>query len=137
FTTQPENTYNEYCVTVSENCGSPVAQECVIVTWPTDVEPILIPSVVEGCYPVEITFANATNSTVIDNVFTRFGDGYSANATGNNSFYHSYETPGVYSVEVTVTTNSGCVYDTTFIDMITIHEYPRANFSWMPFKVPM
>ncbi len=137
FTTQPQNAYNEYCVTVSENCGSPVAQECMIVTWPADVQPILIPSVIEGCYPVEVTFVNATNSSVIDNAFTRFGDGYSANATGNNGFYHVYETPGVYSVQTTLTTTAGCVYDTTFTDMITVHDYPRANFSWMPFKVPM
>ena len=58
FTTQPEKAYNEFCVTVSENCGSPVAQECVIVTWPDNIEPILVPSVNEGCYPVEVTFVN-------------------------------------------------------------------------------
>jgi len=137
FTTQPLNPYNEYCVTVSESCGSPVAQECVIVTWPSDIQILLIPSVSEGCFPVEITFVNATNSNDIDNVFTRFGDGYSAISTGNNGFYHIYETPGVYSVKATLTTNAGCVYDTTFVDMITVHDYPRANFSWMPFMVPM
>lgn len=137
FTINPEKAYSEYCVTVSENCGSPVAQGCVVVEWPTDIYPVLVPDINEGCYPVEVNFINTTNSSVVNNVFVRFGDGYSANASGLNSLYHVYETPGVYDVEATITTNAGCVYDTVFTDMIYVYDYPRANFSWMPFKVPM
>lgn len=137
FTTQPQNPLNTYCVSVSEQCGSPVAQACVDVIWPTDVLPILQPDIIEGCYPVEVNFANITNSNDIQDVNVRFGDGYSANGTGLDSYYHLYDRPGVYSVEVTLTTTAGCLYDTVFTDMISVYDYPRANFSWMPFNVPM
>lgn len=128
---------NEYCVVLSESCGSPVATACTQVNWPTDIVPTLIADVVEGCFPVEVNFTNLTNSGLIANTFVRFGDGYSANTSGLSGLYHIYETPGVYSVEMEVTTIDGCVYDTVFNSMIVVHDYPIANFAWTPFFTPM
>jgi gliding motility-associated-like protein len=128
---------NEYCVILSEACGSPVAAACTQVNWPTNIVPTLIADVYEGCFPVEVNFTNLTNSGLIANTFVRFGDGYSANASGLSGLYHIYETPGVYSVEMEVTTIDGCVYDTVFNSMIVIHDYPIANFAWTPFFAPM
>jgi len=128
---------NEYCVVLSEACGSPVATACTQVNWPTNIVPTLIADVYEGCFPVEVNFTNLTNSGLIASTFVRFGDGYSATVPGLSGLYHIYETPGVYTVEMEVTTLDGCVYDTIFSAMIVVHDYPVANFAWTPFFAPM
>jgi gliding motility-associated-like protein len=133
----PDAYNNEYCVVLSEQCGSPVANACTQVNWPTDIMPTLIADVYEGCFPVEVNFTNISNSGLIESVFVRFGDGMSATVQGLNGFFHIYENPGVYDVEMEITTLDGCVYDTVFTGMIVVHDYPVANFTWSPFLAPM
>lgn len=96
------------------------------------VPPLLIiePSASLGCAPAEITFTNL--STPIDDTYDivwDFGDGGSSNEI---SPVHTYENPGVYSINIEVTSPIGCYTDANFNDRITIEPSPIADFTYTP-----
>ena len=59
-----------------------------------------------------------------------FGDGSSSAVCGTVN--HLYNTPGNYSVSLTITSPEGCVNDTTMVDLVEIYDYPTALFDANP-----
>lgn len=84
-----------------------------------------------GCQPLCINFTN--NSTIssgnITGYFWTLGDGNTSTAT---SLAHCYNTTGVYTVELTATSNNNCVTKLTKQNYITVHPLPVAGFSFTP-----
>ncbi len=73
-----------------------------------------------GCQGLTTTFTDLSKSDGVNNISTRvwdFGDGttLTSNAT---SVQHTYASPGVYSVKLTVTDAFGCVDSTRRTDLI-------------------
>lgn len=62
------------------------------------------------CAPLTVTFVNQNRPSVTSN--WTFGDG--GTATGD-SVVHTYTTPGVYNVSLTVTIPGGCTYNTSHV----------------------
>lgn len=96
------------------------------------VPPLLIiePSASVGCAPAEITFLNL--SSPIDESYDiswDFGDGGTSNEI---SPVHIYESPGVYSIGIEVTSPIGCFTEAFFPDRITIEASPIADFTYSP-----
>lgn len=96
------------------------------------VPPLIVisPSTFRGCAPADIFFDNL--SEPIDETYDinwEFGDGGTSPMV---SPLHTYETPGVYTVSLDITSPIGCKTDTTFFDLITIVESPAAGFSFSP-----
>jgi gliding motility-associated-like protein len=96
------------------------------------VPPLLIisPSTFRGCVPAGIFFDNL--SEPIDETYDitwEFGDGGTSPLV---SPWHTYEEPGVYTVSLDITSPIGCKTDTTFFDLITVEESPKAGFSFAP-----
>ena len=93
--------------------------------------PIPVPSFTapnNGCKPFCTTFSDA--STIISGTITSwtwsFGDGGAA--TSQNPSY-CYNSPGVYSVSLTVSSSAGCYASVTNSNMITVYQVPYASFS--------
>jgi PKD repeat protein len=82
-----------------------------------------------GCVPLLVTFTNNTVSSA--NCSWTFGDNGTSSSCGNPVTY-TYNTPGVYSVTLTVTDNNGCVNSSTHNNMVTVYGYPVSCFSFGP-----
>lgn len=135
ITVTPPTTNNTYCVTLSELCGSPTVTECMIVDNPAEISPLLAPDRINGCYPVTVNFTNTTASTEIATTTVSFGDGDTITYLGTEGFTHIYEQPGLYTVHVKVVSSFGCIYESTFTNMIEAFDYPVANFNILPNNV--
>lgn len=126
-----------YVLTVSENCGSPVAIDSVLVTFTPPIPPTITTDTLNGCYPVEVNFTNMSPIPNVDHVTYTFGDGYQAIVNGNGPAYHKYKDPGDYDFRMTITTVENCIYDSLYEDFIHVYDYPNANFNFSPTHVPM
>lgn len=136
MTVTPPLTTNTYCVTLSEACGSPTVSECMTVSNPEALIPMITVDDANGCFPHTANFTNTTNETSeIAVTVVDFGDGQTATYAGNEPFSHTYENPGLYTVTITETTIYGCVYTNTFSNYIEVFGYPTANFNILPNNV--
>lgn len=121
-----------YCVTLSESCGSPEADSCMIVNDVIIVPPQIDPDRIVGCRPLPVNFENITNASDISHVLWDYGIGYPDSIIGLSAGFYEYTIPGVYSVDVRTVTNSGCIYDTTFVDLIEVYDLPTPLFQINP-----
>lgn len=87
----------------------------------------------EGCVPVTVHFIN--QSTGDNNSYTwNFHD----NSLDTNQYpVHDFTTAGLYSVSLHAVTDSGCIADTIFRNIITVHPQPVAEFIPTPSEVPI
>jgi gliding motility-associated-like protein len=101
------------------------------VNW-YPVPPLIIvePSSFVGCPPAEISFINL--STPIDEtyeIFWDFGDGGTASAI---SPIYTFNTPGLFDVNIEITSPIGCFTSSVFRDWISIDSMPVADFTYSP-----
>ncbi len=124
----PTSDNAEYCVTLSEQCGSPETDSCVTVRFPDPVNPTISPSTTGGCFPVEVTFDNTTNTNEsIDYTVFDFNDGTVDTVGGLNAVVHEFG-KGMHDVTMQLTSDRGCTYKTTFTDLVEGFDYPKAEF---------
>lgn len=137
ITVAPGPGSHNYCVTLSEACGSPVAIECTNVFIEDEIIPALLPDFPEGCEAHSVIFENLSNGS-LDSVFISFGDETQDTIIiGNGSFGHTYQSHGVYTVDMDIVSTLGCHYSRTFADFIVVHPTPTANFHASPNPVSM
>ena len=79
---------------------------------------------------MEAAFTNSTPSNQVLSCLWNFGDGSSSAVCGTVD--HLYNTPGSYSVSLTITSPEGCVNDTTMVDVVEVYDYPTAQFDASP-----
>lgn len=117
-----------YVVTVSDQCGSPVATSSVIITVLPLPTISVSPSVFNGCEDLCVTFtgmsAPAAASWIID-----FGDNTTDNTLNPT---HCYTDAGQYNVTYDVTDVYGCVNTITYQNMIEVYPTPIAGFTVSP-----
>ena len=133
----PTTAPTQYCVELSEQCGSPTVTECFVVDFPDDINADVVPDVTEGCYPVAVNFANNTPSNEIALVEYDFGDGNIIEQIGLQGASNVYQSPGIYTVTVTTTSIYGCVYTEVYQDLITVYDYPVADITASPAEASM
>ena len=80
------------------------------------------------CTPLAVQFAGVTTDSLASCTWA-FGDGGSANVFEP---LHVYEDPGTYDVTLAVILADGCLYDTTYQDLVVVSETPVAAFSADP-----
>ena len=147
------------CMTLTEDCPSPSVSACLNVTVPADVDFNYYfgtdPSAktTAGCYPHSFDIKNISTSTTIfdgsGNVLSPAADINSIKTTwnivnsktlvtvGTDSLVHRITTPGVYDIEVTITTADGCEYTEYLSQVITVHDRPDADFAFSPDDISM
>lgn len=124
----PTASSTEYCVTITEQCGSPAATGCVKVNYPAEVDPTLSPDKTGECFPIEVNFDNTTNTTeTISYTVWSYSDGEQDTVPGSNSARHEFGV-GVYDVEMEVVTNRGCRYFKSYPNLIEGYPFPEPNF---------
>lgn len=110
-------------VTDANGCTDSIAQ---VVPW--FPEPVVAVDILgqEGCFGDTVFFQN--NSYPINGYITdwNFGDGTTSTQASPT---HVYAVPGIYSVELTITSPTGWC-QATFLDTIIVHENPQAAFSY-------
>ncbi len=117
---------------IDENgCEADTTKE--IVWFP--VPPLLVvePSSFTGCVPATVFFNNL--SFPIDSTYTihwDFGDGGSS---GDISPTHIFDSAGIYTVYLEVTSPIGCYIDETWPNWIQVDPSPTAGFSYTPVEL--
>lgn len=129
-TVNPTGNNTLYCLTLSEECGSPEVTECLTVTFPEPIIPQINPDVPVQCLPGEFLFFN--NSVNAAEIFTTefiFSSGNVILANGDESIDLSLPDPGVYDLNVNIISNYGCLYTGEFMGIVEVTPLPTANFS--------
>ena len=131
ITVDPANTNTTYCVTMSEDCGSPVDQECNLIYFPTPIVPSATPDEPEKCVPGFFEFTNtSSNGGEIASTVWDFGsNNLYLIENGNDSISMWFNDVGVYDLEMTVTSIYGCVYTNTIPAIMEVLQMPTANFN--------
>lgn len=131
ITVDPLVTNTQYCVTMSEACGSPVHDSCTVIYFPTPIDPNVTPDKTEDCIPGFFEFANtSSNGGEIATTYFEFSDGNSYMEIGNDSTSNLFTDPNLYSVNMTITSIYGCVYTGTFTNIIEVKPNPTADFTF-------
>ena len=98
-----------------------LAEHVVDVEWP---QPDLLAAPLAGCVPLEVSFTNTTTTPIAFAAWD-FGDGGTASTS---DAVHTYGMPGVYDVQLSITSPEGCTKDTLFADLIEVFAVPTAAF---------
>ena len=130
ITVNPVANNTQYCVTLSEECGSPEASECLSVTFPNTITPIIAPDFEVQCVPGDFVFYNNTiEGADVETTVFDFSNGDTFTANGTESIQSTFEFPGTYDCYVTITSTYGCTYTQEFQNIITVTPPPIANFT--------
>lgn len=117
-----------YTVTLSDQCGSIVVSDSVMITVLPLPQLSVSPSVTEGCSPVCVNFTGNSQPAAATCLFD-FGDNSTSTSCAPN---HCFTTPGSYNVTYTVTDLYGCSNTITYPNFITVHPNPVAGFTVSP-----
>lgn len=133
ITVDPLTTQTQYCVELTEACGSPSTDSCMMITFPTPIVPIYKSNKPYSCLPGDLIFSldttNLDNDDPIDSVMVYFGNGDSGVVYGTDSIHYIYTAAGIYTMNVTVTSELGCVTTGTFPGIANIIANPVADFT--------
>lgn len=124
----------QYCVILTEACGSMPDSACMVITVPQPLDLTLTPDDADGCYPHHVIFSNNTPGPGVPLLNTiDFGDGTPTITTNAlDTCSHTYEHPGVYTVSIVSVSDTGCTYSNTFTGLITVFDKPVADFNISP-----
>lgn len=130
FSVNPANTNTQYCVELSEQCGSPTTGDCLTIIFPTPIIPNAVPDKLKDCEPGEFIFENtSTNPTEIFSTQYSFSNGEIFLINGTENLPNDLPNVGNYSLNMDVTSIYGCVYSTTINDIVEVTAIPVADFT--------
>lgn len=109
-------TYLDTVCTTSEFCINPIC-----------VTPIITNAATSGCSPVAVNFQNGVDMTLVNEITWDFGDNSPNSNAANPS--HSYTTPGVYNVTLSIESTDLCPTDTTYQALVTVYDFPEPDFT--------
>jgi len=120
-----------YTVTVTDGCGTP----SVTTTMAVIVDPLPIVSftqdTINGCYPVCVTFTD--KSTIASGGIKTWGWNFgNGSISGMQNPMNCYTNPGMYTVSLTVTSDSGCSSAVVENNLITVYDHPHTDFTSSP-----
>jgi gliding motility-associated-like protein len=127
----PDFTQTEFCVELSELCGSPTDQQCTMINLPTPINPSATADEYEKCVPDTFYFYNtSTNSAEIASTFWEFGNFDNAIVNGSDPTSHFYDQIGFHTITISTTSIFGCVYTDTLENFIEVKASPTADFNF-------
>ncbi len=133
----PETSGTQYCVELTEQCGSPSTDSCMMITFPTPIVPIYVSNKPYSCLPGDLIFTldslnmvNFDYDDPIDSVVVEYGNGQTGTVYGTDSIHYIYTEAGIYTMNVTVTSELGCVTTATFAGIANIIANPVADFTF-------
>ena len=128
FYNQPGNKNVKLKATSNFGCLDSTSKQAVVWYLPNPNVQILDTAICQD-FKVRFTDKSFTQSGIIDSWLWDFENGNSSVDQNPNSYYYS---PGIFDVNLTVTTNLGCKNDTTFINAVQVYPLPIAEFIYNP-----
>ncbi len=130
ITVDPATTNTQYCVELTETCGSPSTDSCMTINFPEAIIPSYVSNLPYSCLPGEFIFINqSNNSDEIDSVVVDFGNGDLGTFYGNSDLTYTYTAAGIYTISVVTTSIQGCVTTNTFPGIANVIANPVADFT--------
>ncbi len=127
YYTQPGSM--EVVLTVTDTNLCRAEKTRILEYYPSPSSILIIPDSTTACVPANITFNNlSTPLSEAYDIQWNFGDGHTAFGVSPS---HLYETPGTYSVYLSITSPTACFTDTT-LNPIEILPSPMAGFTYSP-----
>jgi gliding motility-associated-like protein len=122
-------TSQQYTVTVSDNCGTPVATDTVsVLINPAPVPSFTTTNATSGCEDLCVQFVNSTPNTA--SLTWTFGNNLGTSTSSPATF--CFNDAGSYDVTLFVTDVIGCSGTTTMSNYVTVWPLPQAAFSANP-----
>ncbi|OQA01670.1 MAG: PKD domain protein [Bacteroidetes bacterium ADurb.Bin408] len=121
-----------YTVTVTDANGCSQTDDVIVSIFPSPVINFIADNL-SGCPPLIVNFTDNTTPAIQTWVWD-FGDPQSGvfNNSGMKNPTHIYNTPGTYSVTLTVTTTDGCTKSLIQNNIIQVSPKPVADFTSIP-----
>ena len=104
------------------------AESQIEVILPPSITPAIEASTLSGCEPLTVQFNHVTPTPSIACEWD-FGDGNTAEECNPT---HVYTESGLYSIDIRVTFENGCTYDTVYQQYIEVTAPPQAVFTASP-----
>lgn len=118
-----------YCLQVTDQCETPTEEQCIEVVVETPLNVAFDADTTQACMPGVIVFENLIPEDQFATALWDFGDGWFGQQPDS---VHIYENSGFYDVSLTLTTELGCQYSTSYNNFISIFSLPEAGFYATP-----
>ena len=116
----------EYCVIVNDDCETPPAEACMLVTIESPINVNFVADTTKACGMGAFAFTNLIDPALITTSVWEFGDGGLAAEMNTD---HIYNYPGFFDVSLTVNSFAGgCEYSATREAYITVYPLPTVGF---------
>ncbi len=129
----PLATATQYCVELTEVCGSPSTDTCMMINFPTSLAPVYTANKPYSCLPGDLIFYldpnSIDNDDPIDSVLVELGNGDESVVYGNDSIHYIYTAAGIYTIDVTVISELGCVTTASYPGIANVIANPVADFT--------
>jgi gliding motility-associated-like protein/uncharacterized repeat protein (TIGR01451 family) len=116
-----------YSVLVTDANGCTFNLDCFLGE-PAQIQPSFDSDILSGCSPLVVEFFNTSDADF--NCEWTFGD--SLTYEGCDDVVITFETGGIYDVNLTAYDANGCFNDVTYNDYITVYQTPTASISADP-----
>ena len=116
-----------YSVLVTDTNGCTFNLDC-FVDQPAQIQPSFDSDILSGCSPLVVEFFNTSDANF--NCEWTFGD--SLSFSGCEDVVITFDTGGVYDVQLTAFDANGCFNNITVNDYITVFQTPVASFTASP-----
>jgi gliding motility-associated-like protein len=120
----------EFCVTISDACETPSAQDCMLVSVPPVIDVAIDPLYQAGCFPYTALFTIATDPDTYTASAWEFSNG--ATADGETTLNVLFSTPGFYDAQLTLNNEYGCTYTEIFENVVQVYPGPIAAWTASP-----
>lgn len=124
-----QNVTGTYCMILTDACETPAATACWEVIVETPLVPTFAADTTQGCAPAIMQFQILNDPATYTDVFWILGEG-----TGTDVLdpFGVYEVPGLYTVELQLTSPAGCEYTSVYPNYIQVFTNPVAGFTADP-----
>ena len=127
----------EFCVTVGDNCETPLSTACAEIDLETPLPAAFFADTTRACGTGTFLFQvdTLTDLSAVSSVLWTFGDSTYANEFNT---VKTFDAPGFYDVMLTVTSQSGCDNDSVADGYVWVLPLPEVNFIANPWvtRVP-
>ena len=121
-----------YTVTVSDGCTSPDATANLQVDVYPIPSPVFSATPNSGCTPLITDITHNIPDVDIASQQWTFANGETSNQTTTTQ---TFVDEGCTDVDYTMTTNDGCILDTTLTNFVCVNPFPIADFTFSPDSV--